>query len=76
MKRAKQAMTNSYGSIENSYKQQNDAKRRNVMKKKADYLTQGTNMGYNPNELYGVTGGQTGPSAFPKKKNLKINKNK
>ena len=34
-------MTNSYGSIENSYKQQNDAKRRNVMKKKADYLTQG-----------------------------------
>ena len=41
-----------------------------------DYLTQGTNMGYNPKELYGVTGGQTGPSAFPKKKNLKINKNK
>tara|TARA_R100001082_G_C4313104_1_gene137687 strand:- start:488 stop:754 length:267 start_codon:yes stop_codon:yes gene_type:complete len=41
MKKAKQAMTNSYGRIENSYKQQNAAKRRNVAKKRADYLTQG-----------------------------------
>ena len=41
MKKAKQAMTNSYGRIENSYKQQNAAKRRNAAKKRADYLTQG-----------------------------------
>tara|TARA_R100000005_G_C5003499_1_gene211916 strand:+ start:6911 stop:7789 length:879 start_codon:yes stop_codon:yes gene_type:complete len=37
-----------------------------------DYLTQGTNMGYNASEMYGVTGGQIGPSSFP----FKINKNK
>ena len=37
-----------------------------------DYLTQGTNMGYNVSEMYGVSGGQIGPSPFP----LKINKNK
>ena len=41
MKKAKQAMTNSYGRIENSYKQQNAAKRKNAAKKRADYLTQG-----------------------------------
>ena len=37
-----------------------------------DYLTQGTNMGYNPLEMYGVSGGKIGPSAVP----FKINKNK
>ena len=37
-----------------------------------DYLTQGTNV----DSMYGVSGGQIGPSAFPKKKDLKINKYK
>ncbi len=41
MKRAKQAMTNSYGSIENSYKQQNAAKKRADYLKRRDMMTQG-----------------------------------
>ena len=36
-----------------------------------DYLTQGTNMGYDPLEMYGVSGGQIGPAV-----RFKINKNK
>ena len=41
MKRAKQAMTNSYGSIENSFKQQNAAKKRADYLKRRDMMTQG-----------------------------------